>query len=657
VLLEGAASVQMEASMTTIKIVYGEDIRRISVSKDHPYDRVVKEISRIYPGKFPKGMHIRYVDDEDDEVTVTCNMELKDALDLGESTLKLFITPKTETPARESGFVKVSKDGQRAVTISKPSEMNLPEIDSKHRDTADDIEVSSAEIDLTEKRAEKQQAKAEKQQAKAEKQQAKAEKEQAKTEKQQVTKAEKERAMRAEKEAKKAEREAKKAERQAKKAAKRSAKAMLANLNCKFLSDVTYPDETKVQAGSRIVKTWLVKNTGSIAWPQEVSFRVTGKGTLESVREFEIPMLKPGEEGKLSVELGVPQRNGKLKSKVYCLSLGGKRFGDNFWAIIRAEKQKQKNVQKNEDVKFTVPKNKMVLGAHFLKDLNFPDDVLVAPGQTIEKSWLIKNTGECAWPIETKLVHIEGNFGQGTGSEIKTTVRKGEQYRLTVRLNAPQTTGKFTASYRLQSPTGDKFGHKYWINVQVSKFPNREQLKNLFKNFLGDQKVVDTLHEEFPFVIKEVRQGKGLASIVEAIVKKHPELAKHQFVIFIQPFLHSAEKFMNMQMDTLISMYAFWAMTPFAAGATIPKTQEPKMPAREKKAKLEENENVKSEETVKAEKKSYREALSKKEGKYEEQLRHFKSMGFKNLEKVEPLLEKHNGNIQAVMNELFNNSA
>jgi len=617
---------------TTVKIAFEEDIRRIALPNESPFDHLIKEINRIYTGRFPTGIHVRYVDDEDDFVTVTCNMELKDALDLGESTLKLYISQRTDDPEKEADFVKVSKDGQRTVTLSKPepkqstpAPQELPE--DKHKETFDET-PGKDEVETIVPDTEKAKAKAQKIQ---------------------------------EKEAKKLARLEKKAARQAAKEEKAARKALLSKLNCKFLEDISYPDETKVLAGSTFIKTWLVKNTGTVSWQEGTKFRVGGKGALSAVRTLEIPLLKPGEEGKLSVEFATPERAGKMKSNVYTLEYEGKKFGDSFWAIVRVERQSPKKVPRHGDSKKDT-KSKIVLGAHFIKDLNFPDDVLVAPGQALEKSWLIKNTGECSWPIGTKLVHIEGTFGEGTGNEIKTTVRKGEQYRLTVRLVAPMTTGKFTASYRLQGPDGDRFGHKYWINVQVSKFPNREQLRGLFKNFLADQKVVDILHREFPMVIKEVRQGKGIASIVEGLIKKHPELKTHQFVVFIQPFLHSAEKFMNMQMETLISMYSFWAMTPFSSGATVlPVTSEAKPEPKDGDKKIKADQKHEKE---KSEKKSYKDALkarqektpqkaTPKKYKYANQLEHFQAMGFKNLHKVKPLLDKHKGNVQAVMNELF----
>merc|ERR1712196_232036 len=149
------------------------------------------------------------------------------------------------------------------------------------------------------------------------------------------------------------------------------------------------------------------------------------------------------------------------------------------------------------------------------------------------------------------------------------------------------------------------------------------------------KEVVSVLQEELPVVIKEIRQGKKLASIVELVISKRPELKKHQFVIFIRPFLQSAERFMGFQLDALVSMYSFWAMTPFANGA-IASNEEEKSPKEEKHAAKE----TPKEETPKKSppKEDVKEAPS--DFKYEKELKHFAELGFKNFGSCEASVDE-----------------
>jgi len=326
---------------------------------------------------------------------------------------------------------------------------------------------------------------------------------------------------------------------------------------------------------------------------------------------------------------------------------------------------------KGEDVKeeAKAPKNKEpVHGAHFVKDVTIPDGKIMAPGQKFKKVWLVKNTGEVSWPKGTKIVALPGsNFGQDATFTLDHEVKNGENYGLGIVLTAPTVPGKYMARYSLTLPNGKPFGHKYWANIEVSKFPNSTQLKAMAMEFLADQKVVDILQSDLPSILKEIRQGKSLASIVDALCKKHPQLEKHTFIVFIRPFLESAGKFMDFQMNALIGMYSLWAQTPFATMVRPP--VDAKAPAKapvEKFIKAMDEKSVKNEvkknELKKNELKGAwakgKPAFGKpavKKFKYERQFEELKSMGFKNTAVLKKLLLKHKGNSQSVLQELFGN--
>lgn len=243
------------------------------------------------------------------------------------------------------------------------------------------------------------------------------------------------------------------------------------------------------------------------------------------------------------------------------------------------------------------------------------------------------------------------NFGSDDVKFEFKSVGKGESTKVFLRLTAPANTGIYTARYSLAQANGDQFGHKYWINIRVSKFPSQDQLKTLAMQFIADPCVIDLLQTELPTVLSEVRQGKKISSIVEMLLEKYPQLHEYQFVVFIRPFLQSAEKFMGMQMNALISMYSFWAMTPFAQGAAAAAfpapVAEPVKEGEAKKVTPHKKTEPAKESKAKAEKPKGEPYI------YAKQLQHFEGMGFKDLKTVRRMLNKHKGSIQAVMDELF----
>jgi len=646
---------------TTVKIVFQDDIRRLTLPKQAPFDSLLSELKKIYPGV--KGaLNFRYRDDENDLVTVTSNMELIEATETCNGTLKLQVSVRAEAKAEKAGsdsvpvesdgeFVKVSKDGQRTANIISKESKELKEAEEK---------AAKKEAEMKRKAAENAAKAAAKKAAKEKK------------EKEKAAEKEKERKEKAARKQKAAEEKA--AKKALEKAEKKAKKNLHESLGATFVKDLTIPDNMEVEVGSKVVKTWLIKNSGTVAWPKGTKFGTVAKNGATVLPDCKVPAgLKPGQEAAISVSLTIAPKPGKYRSQEYSLVFEGKPFGHTYFAIVVAVAKPQKKPEAKKVPVWPVRKTKAPVqdkkakkaapvpseyGAQFVKDVSIIDGTVVAPGQKLVKKWLIRNTGEKAWPKGTKLVSLpKSTFGKTVEVEVKG-VGKDQTIELVASLVAPQKTGPHTARFQLALPTGEKFGHKYWVNIAVSKFPNRAQLKAMFMEFIADPKVVDLLQSELPSIIKEIRQGKKMASIVKLLVEKHKMLADHQFIIFVQPFLHSAEKFMQMQIDALISMYSVWAMTPFSNGAAQPAQPEAKADVKKEAKKATPLPGLpgpkkKNEDVKKPQAKPQPKPKPKKAYKYDAALEAFKAMGFKNLEVIKTLLDLHKGNVESVTQALF----
>ena len=80
----------------------------------------------------------------------------------------------------------------------------------------------------------------------------------------------------------------------------------------RFISDVTYPDDTVVKAGEEFVKTWKIQNMGSCTWEDGYKLVFIRGEQMEGPSPADVILapVKPGESVELSVPLKAPAENG-----------------------------------------------------------------------------------------------------------------------------------------------------------------------------------------------------------------------------------------------------------------------------------------------------------------------------------------------------------
>ena len=80
-----------------------------------------------------------------------------------------------------------------------------------------------------------------------------------------------------------------------------------------FVADVTVPDGTLVPAGSRFVKTWELRNAGSVGWIGRYLVRSGSFGSPDQCRtpdRVPVPYTAPGEHVRISVDVQAPPSAG-----------------------------------------------------------------------------------------------------------------------------------------------------------------------------------------------------------------------------------------------------------------------------------------------------------------------------------------------------------
>lgn len=140
-----------------------------------------------------------------------------------------------------------------------------------------------------------------------------------------------------------------------------------------FVKDDTLEDGVQVEAGTEVVKTWTIKNTGQSAWPECTALLHVG-GDLELRAEEPrvlVGAVKPGQEVSVSVKLTTPKTPGRVWSYWRLVSgsePSARRFSLKVWAdllVVEKKKPVEKKVvvEKEEEWELPdVPKNSTMIG-------------------------------------------------------------------------------------------------------------------------------------------------------------------------------------------------------------------------------------------------------------------------------------------------------
>ena len=100
-----------------------------------------------------------------------------------------------------------------------------------------------------------------------------------------------------------------------------------------------------------------------------------------------------------------------------------------------------------------------------------PDDprwLDVVPGQLIEKSWQVSNSGTCNWDERYKLTHIGGDAMGAAASLPLYPARAGAEATISIVFTAPQAAGTYESQWQAVNADGVPFGSAFYMQVAVS---------------------------------------------------------------------------------------------------------------------------------------------------------------------------------------------
>lgn len=103
----------------------------------------------------------------------------------------------------------------------------------------------------------------------------------------------------------------------------------------------------------------------------------------------------------------------------------------------------------------------------FVEDLTIPDNMFATFGLSLDKQWLVQNSGTCNWNANYRLKHI-GGAELGAPEEVALYPAKaGTQATIRILFTAPFTEGAYESAWQAIDPSGNTFGDPIYIRVAV----------------------------------------------------------------------------------------------------------------------------------------------------------------------------------------------
>lgn len=117
----------------------------------------------------------------------------------------------------------------------------------------------------------------------------------------------------------------------------------------------------------------------------------------------------------------------------------------------------------------TIDPQNCVNDLNFISDVTVPDNSFVNFGATIDKQWLVENTGTCNWNSAYRIRHL-GGAELGAPTEIMLyPARAGTEATIQIIFTAPFTDGVYESAWQAYDPNGDPFGDPIYIRVTVAQ--------------------------------------------------------------------------------------------------------------------------------------------------------------------------------------------
>jgi hypothetical protein len=105
----------------------------------------------------------------------------------------------------------------------------------------------------------------------------------------------------------------------------------------------------------------------------------------------------------------------------------------------------------------------------FVDDATIPDGTIVAPGSSLDKQWLVQNSGTCNWDTRYRLRLVSDEALGASLEQALFPARAGTQANLRILFIAPQEAGEYVSEWQAFDANGIPFGESFYIKIEVQQ--------------------------------------------------------------------------------------------------------------------------------------------------------------------------------------------
>lgn len=104
----------------------------------------------------------------------------------------------------------------------------------------------------------------------------------------------------------------------------------------------------------------------------------------------------------------------------------------------------------------------------FISDITVEDDTSFLPNASIDKQWLVQNSGTCNWDAAYRLKWVGGSPMGAAEEQSLYPARAGTQATLQVTFTAPAESGSYESAWQAVDLNGNFFGDLIFIKIIVA---------------------------------------------------------------------------------------------------------------------------------------------------------------------------------------------
>jgi hypothetical protein len=104
----------------------------------------------------------------------------------------------------------------------------------------------------------------------------------------------------------------------------------------------------------------------------------------------------------------------------------------------------------------------------YVRDVTIPDNTPMTPAEVFTKTWLVENSGLCAWRSGFKLILVGGEAMGGSPFTVSQTTNPGDRIEVSIKMVAPPNeTGVTQGTWRMSDENGTLFGDALTVVIDI----------------------------------------------------------------------------------------------------------------------------------------------------------------------------------------------